>query len=240
MDLKHIAKQIYHIGHLKLLIGSKMDRARILRILLISACLFASWLVGYKWRDAKIWYQMHQITYLTHKHDTLQKSIIDLERNLKSYNFMISDGDYYRYLAYKHANIMIPKTANSAHLKLMTDMAIYYEIPFKYYYRLINHESGFNPNVVSSAGARSYMQVMPGTMKLMQDRYDGEYNLDSMSVHEKNIIIGTYMLNYLYKKYKRWDLVFAAYNAGSVVDECNCVPNIPETQAYVKNIINEK
>jgi len=237
MDLKHIAKQIYHIGHLKLLIGSKMDKVRIFRIIIFVVCLFSSWLVGYKWRDAKIWYQMHQITFLQHKHDTLQKSIIELEGNLKDYHFMIKDGDYYRYLAYKHAGITIPKSANSEHLKLMTEMAIFYEIPFKYYYRLINQESGFNPNVVSSAGAKSYMQVMPGTMKLMQDRYDGEYNLDSVTVHEKNIIVGTFMLNYLYKKYKRWDIVFAAYNSGS---DCNCIPNIPETQAYVKYIINEK
>ncbi len=240
MDFKHLAKEIYHLLHLKLLVSSKMDRVRIFRMIIFVICLLSSWLIGYKWRDAKIWYQMHQIVTLQKKHDTLISSISQLENNLKNYNFMLKDGDYYRYLGYKHAGIMIPKNTSSEHLKLMTEMAIFYEIPFKYYYRLINQESKFNPNVTSSAGAKSYMQVMPGTMKLMENRYTGEYNLDSVTIHEKNIIVGSFMLNYLFKKYKRWDLTFAAYNAGSVVDDCGCVPNIPETQNYVKYIINEK
>ena len=83
------------------------------------------------------------------------------------------------------------------------------------------------------------MQVIPSTMKMMCDRYEDKKLLESLNNTEKNIVIGSYFLGYLYKKYNRWDLTFAAYNAGSVVDKCHCVPNYKETQNYVNYIMKD-
>lgn len=215
------------------------DLASVTRTAVFIAGISIAWLVGYKWRDGKIWFQERHIRSLYQEQGDLQRSVSELEGNLKDYNFMISDGDYYRYLAFKHADIAIPKDVNPQHLRLMTEEAYRNGIPLNYYYRLINKESRYNPDALSSKGASGYMQIMPPTFKLMSDRYRGRHRLDRLDSDEKNIVVGSFMLGYLYKKYKRWDLTFAAYNAGSVVSECNCVPNFSETKEYVRYIINK-
>lgn len=104
--------------------------------------------------------------------------------------------------------------------------------------RQLEVESGFNPRAVSPAGAGGIAQIMPATarqpgfgitpisdearfdpeasmnfgaqyMRAMLDRYDGDYNR-----------------------------ALAAYNAGpGRVDQAGGVPNIPETQNYVRSIM---
>lgn len=102
----------------------------------------------------------------------------------------------------------------------------------------VEQESGFNPNAVSHVGAQGLTQIMPATaaqpgfgvapfegdvfdpaanldfgaryMKAMVDRYDGDY--------ERGL---------------------AAYNAGAgTVDKAGGIPNIEETQNYVRTIMN--
>ncbi len=216
------------------------DPMSIIRTFILVASISLSWLVGYKWRDGKIWFQEHHIRELYNEQNTLQQSVSQLEDNLTEYNFMLADGDYYRYLALKHGEIVIPKNVNPAHLKLMTEEAHRNGVPLNYFYRLIFKESMFNPRAQSHKGASGYMQIMPATLRLMAGRYAGKYDLKELSSEEHNIVVGSFMLGELYRKYKRWDLTFAAYNAGSIVSECNCVPNFSETKAYVSYIINKK
>lgn len=198
-----------------------------------------SWLIGYKYRDGKILVQEYYIKILQNKQNNLNNDIIQLEVKLKHYNFILKDGDYYRYLALKHSDVYIDNNVNSEHLKLMTEHAIINKIPLKYFYRLINKESKFNSNALSNKGAKGYMQIIPSTMNMMVNRYNNKKLLKSLNDTEKNIVIGSYFLGYLYKKYNRWDLTFAAYNAGSIVDKCNCVPNYKETQNYINYIMKK-
>lgn len=230
--IKEVQNVYYHFLHLNI-----NDKKKFFRLFILCCLLFASWLIGYKWRDARIYVQNIQIELLKEKKNELTSSVNELEKNLEEYNFMLNDGDYYRYLAYKHSDISIPKSVNVDHLKLMTEHAKTNSIPLKYFFRLIWKESRYNPNAVSSMGARGYMQMIPSTFELYKARYPK--NINKLNHSEQNIIIGTFMLSHLYKKYKRWDLTFAAYNAGSIVDECKCIPNITETQNYVKYIMNE-
>ena len=231
---RNILIKISDILHFHLFIPQNKVKFR--KILYIILLMFGAWLVGYKFRDATIYIQQHQIKELSSKKIKLHNEIDSLQNNLKDYNFMIDDGDYYRYLAFKHAEILIPKEMSISDLKLMTAEAKRWKIPFKYYYRLINKESKYNPNVISEAGANGYMQIMPATFASMKKIYDKD--ISNLTLNEQNIIIGSFTLNYLFNQYKSWKLAFIAYNAGnSYVDENKTLPT--ETIAYVNYIMNK-
>jgi soluble lytic murein transglycosylase-like protein len=97
---------------------------------------------------------------------------------------------------------------------------------------VISQESGFRPDAVSKAGAVGLMQLMPETSRAMgvSDAYDPRQNIEA----------GTTLLRQLLDRYHgQVDLALAAYNAGSgAVDKYGGVPPFPETQAYVRNVMD--
>ena len=97
--------------------------------------------------------------------------------------------------------------------------------------RLIQQESRFRPDEVSPKGAIGLGQLMPATAKeLGVDPTDPMQNLEGAA-------------KYLSQQLKRFgspELALAAYNAGPTrVARLGRVPNIAETQNYVKTILGE-
>ncbi len=92
-------------------------------------------------------------------------------------------------------------------------------------------ESGFDPSVVSSAGAIGVMQLMPGTAQSLgvSNPYDAE----------QNIMGGAKYISQLLDKYDGdVQLALAAYNAGSGnVDKYGGIPPFGETQNYVNRVL---
>ncbi|GAA2012245.1 transglycosylase TgdA [Catenulispora yoronensis] len=102
-------------------------------------------------------------------------------------------------------------------------------------------ESGFDPNVVSPAGAIGIAQFMPGTWPNWSSPQDGDGKQDPRSpadaipaaarydcaiAHQLSGIGGDHVANML-----------AGYNAGpGAVQQFQGIPPYTETQAYVKNI----
>jgi Transglycosylase SLT domain/D-alanyl-D-alanine carboxypeptidase len=91
-------------------------------------------------------------------------------------------------------------------------------------------ESHFNPFARSSAGAQGIAQFMPGTA--------AAYGLDDPFDAERAIDAQAHLMRDLLRSFGSVPLALAAYNAGSArVQACACIPAIPETQAYVANIL---
>jgi len=92
-------------------------------------------------------------------------------------------------------------------------------------------ESGFRPCAVSPKGAAGLMQLMPATQDHFKviDPFSPMASLDA----------GTKLLKQLLDKYHGdLSLALSAYNAGAgTVDRAGGIPNIPETQNYVTNIL---
>jgi hypothetical protein len=96
---------------------------------------------------------------------------------------------------------------------------------------VMRNESDFNPNAVSSKGAQGLMQLMPGTATLM--------GVNNPFDPEQNIAGGVgYLRHCLDCCGHNVPLAVAAYNAGpGRVARSQGVPSIPETQAFVKNVM---
>ena len=107
-----------------------------------------------------------------------------------------------------------------------------YSLPVELLLAVMAVESHFNETALSEKGAVGLMQLMPGTAREM-------YVADAWAP-EQNIDGGARYLRILANQYEG-DLVktLAAYNAGpnAVRRAGGKVPNIPETQAYVRKVL---
>ena len=113
---------------------------------------------------------------------------------------------------------------------------------------IINSESSFKKDAVSSKGAVGLMQIMPSTASMVAKQLKlSEYDLFD---EQTNIKIGTYYLSTLLSYFNNLEVAICAYNAGpSRVkswlknDEYSIdgktLLNIPykETQNYLKSVL---
>jgi len=99
---------------------------------------------------------------------------------------------------------------------------------------VIQTESSFRPDAVSSAGAMGLMQLMPATAESLgvTDPFDISQNINGGA-------------RYLRRQLDRFDgdldLALAAYNAGAGnVERFGGIPPFQETQNYVPRVLNHK
>lgn len=104
-------------------------------------------------------------------------------------------------------------------------MARKHGIPEDLFLRLVQQESGWNPNARSNKGAHGLAQLMPGTAaKLGVDSSDPMQNLEG----------GARYLRMMYNTFGSWPLALAAYNAGpGAVSKYGGIPPYQETKNYV-------
>ncbi|HIJ80254.1 MAG TPA: lytic transglycosylase domain-containing protein [Desulfuromonadales bacterium] len=97
---------------------------------------------------------------------------------------------------------------------------------------VIQAESGYNPNAVSSKGASGLMQLMPGTAKSLNvnDRFNPKDNVEG----------GVKYLRFLLDTFRGdVSLALAAYNAGlNKVAKYGGIPPYNETRTYVSRVLS--
>lgn len=110
-------------------------------------------------------------------------------------------------------------------------MAERYNLPRNVFLSVINQESSFRPDAVSPLGALGLGQLMPGTARDMRvDPTDPMQNLEGSARYLRSMLD-------LHKG--DMPLALASYNAGPgrVQRAGNTIPNIPETQKYVPEVL---
>jgi soluble lytic murein transglycosylase-like protein len=110
--------------------------------------------------------------------------------------------------------------------------ALKYRLPEKLLLAVMAVESNYDHRALSEKGAMGLMQLMPGTAKDMyvDDAWDPAQNIEG----------GARYLRILANQYNGDPVqVLAAYNAGpdAVRRAGGAVPNIPETRAYVRKVV---
>ena len=98
---------------------------------------------------------------------------------------------------------------------------------------VVQAESAYNPKAKSSAGAMGLMQLMPGTASRygVANAWDPSQNLEGGARYLRDLLD-------MFKNNLR--LALAAYNAGenAVIKYGNRIPPYPETQKYVRKVID--
>lgn len=123
--------------------------------------------------------------------------------------------------------------ANKARFNhLIAKAAARHQVDVKLLHAVIQTESAYRPDAISSAGAVGLMQLMPATAS--------RFGVVDSNNPEQNIDGGTRYLRHLLDMFpNNLDLAIAAYNAGenSILRHNNSIPPYPETQNYVKQVL---
>ncbi len=124
------------------------------------------------------------------------------------------------------------KPATRPFSEIIREASLKYGIDEQVISAVIQQESSFNPQAVSSCGAMGLMQLMPATAESLgvTDPYNAE----------QNIMAGTKYLKQQMDEFGgNLSLGLAAYNAGSgAVHKYGGIPPYKETQDYVKKIVH--
>ena len=115
-------------------------------------------------------------------------------------------------------------------MQLINDISRQHNVDPQLTEAVIEVESAFDPNAISSMGALGLMQLIPST---------GErFGVNNFFDPADNIDGGVRFLSFLIDKFQgNTDLVLAAYNSGeNRVERLGRVPAIPETVDYVRKV----
>lgn len=120
------------------------------------------------------------------------------------------------------------QTDVSAYKTYADTQADAFGIPRSILSNLLETESGWNPNLVSSKGAQGIAQLMPGTAPEI-NRFDPFASISKAAS----------LLKEYYDRFGTWELAAAAYNAGpGAVTKYSGVPPYAETQSFVAKVMS--
>lgn len=89
-----------------------------------------------------------------------------------------------------------------------------YRVPPALVLAVMQTESGFDKDAVSSADARGLMQITPETFEWLQSKTGETLGMDALFDPDTSIRYGTLFLSILRERFDDTDTVAAAYNAG--------------------------
>ncbi len=137
------------------------------------------------------------------------------------------------------------------HRTAIETAAIDYHLPPSVVAAVVFEESRFDPKAESTSGAIGLMQLMPETADWVAQQ--SGVSFEALKDPEVNVMLGTWYLDYLLRKYGDIRLALAAYNWGETnVDgwidredplaSAEVVSSIPiqETREYVQRVLKTR
>ncbi len=124
-----------------------------------------------------------------------------------------------------------------------------YCVPPELVFAVINVESNYDKNAVSSAGAIGLMQIMPSTYEWIASILGDSANVSRLYIPKVNVEYGTYYLRYLYDIFDcSWEKALIAYNWGMgnfmrFIEEHGYIEGnfgsipVSETRNYVRKVL---
>jgi soluble lytic murein transglycosylase-like protein len=130
-----------------------------------------------------------------------------------------------------HQDPQLYRADPSTYDRLIRRVALENKVDFALVKAVMHVESAFNPYAKSDKGALGLMQVLPETAR--------RYGVDDAYDPAQNVVAGVRHLRYLLDTFhQKHRLALAAYNAGeNAVLRHRGVPPYPETQAYVRKVM---
>jgi hypothetical protein len=125
----------------------------------------------------------------------------------------------------------VAKPTKAEMCETLASVAQDHDLPVGFLVRLIQQESGFNPDAVSPVGAQGVAQFMPKVAE--------EWGLKNPFDPHQALLASARFLRSLYQQFGNWGLAAAAYNGGmgrvqKWVDKRGNLPE--ETRHYVRTI----
>lgn len=137
--------------------------------------------------------------------------------------------------------------------ELVEENAKDFEIDPSLLYALIEAESGFDKDAVSSVGAKGLTQITPETFRWLQTKTGEGYEEEALFEPEISVYYGAYFLNMLLEEFGNTETALAAYHAGRgkvnewladprISPDGEVLENIPyeDTAGYVKKVVKVK
>ncbi|MCD7774803.1 MAG: lytic transglycosylase domain-containing protein [Clostridiales bacterium] len=106
--------------------------------------------------------------------------------------------------------VLYPKTYS----EYVEKYAAEYDVSETLLYAVIRTESGFDPESVSSAGARGLTQITEDTFEWLLTKTGDDFTFDDLFNPEVSIKYGAYFLSILANEYTVTETAVAAYHAG--------------------------
>ncbi len=128
-----------------------------------------------------------------------------------------------------------------------------YDVDKSLLYALVECESGFDKNAVSSVGAKGLTQITPETFKWLQSKTGESYTEDALFEPEISVKYGAFFLSMLLDEFGDTKTALAAYHAGrgqvnewlenpEYSKDSKKLDNIPfeDTSAYAEKVMKVK
>lgn len=117
-------------------------------------------------------------------------------------------------LVYAFRGRIIERLYPKEYANLVEQYAAQYELPPALIYAVIRTESHFDPQALSSVGARGLTQIMPETFDWLMSKTGEQLPHDALYEPEYSIRYGALLLHMLLDEFGQTETALAAYHAG--------------------------
>ncbi len=117
-------------------------------------------------------------------------------------------------ITYNMVSICLQTVYPRRYADIVEETAAEYGLDEALLYAVIETESGFDKDAVSSIGAMGLMQITPETFEWLQTKTGESYSSEALFEPSVAIKYGAFFLSYLFDEFGETETVLAAYHAG--------------------------